>query len=99
MLVASLLAEEVGFEPTGLAPQQISSLRRYDHFGTPPHNSINFLDFRQLTFDTEDTSELRVASPSTSTPRPILVYKIAYSFCSHITAARYLNISCDLNEI
>lgn len=31
------LAEVVGFEPTRLSPQQISSLRRYDHFGTPPN--------------------------------------------------------------
>lgn len=31
------LAEVVGFEPTGLSPQQISSLRRCDHFGTPPY--------------------------------------------------------------
>ena len=31
------LAERVGFEPTGLSPQKISSLRRYDHFGTSPH--------------------------------------------------------------
>ena len=31
----SLLALAVGFEPTGHLPQQISSLRRYSHFGTP----------------------------------------------------------------
>ena len=31
------MAEVVGFEPTGLSPQQISSLRRCDHFGTPPN--------------------------------------------------------------
>ena len=31
------LAEVVGFEPTRLSPQQISSLRRCDHFGTPPY--------------------------------------------------------------
>ena len=31
------MAERVGFEPTwGLRPQQISSLRRYDRFGTSP---------------------------------------------------------------
>ena len=35
--IPNLLAEVVGFEPTGLTPQQISSLRRYDHFGTPPN--------------------------------------------------------------
>ena len=34
--LASHMAEEVGFEPTGLSSQQISSLRRYDHFGIPP---------------------------------------------------------------
>ena len=31
------VAEGAGFEPAGLAPQQISGLRRYDHFGIPPH--------------------------------------------------------------
>ena len=31
------MAERVGFEPTwGASPQQISSLRRYDRFGTSP---------------------------------------------------------------
>ena len=28
----------VGFEPTGLTPQQISGLRRYNHFGNHPQN-------------------------------------------------------------
>ena len=30
------LADSVGFEPTGLSPHQISSLRRYNHFGNYP---------------------------------------------------------------
>ena len=42
----SLLAEAVGFEPTGLTPQQISSLRRYDHFGTPPYLYIYIQTFK-----------------------------------------------------
>ena len=31
------MAGSVGFEPTGLSSHQISSLRRYDHFGNYPH--------------------------------------------------------------
>lgn len=38
----------VGFEPTGLTPQQISSLRRYDHFGTSPYYGFN--NYTSLSF-------------------------------------------------
>ena len=39
------LAERVGFEPTwGVSPQQISSLRRYDRFGTSPEEVKLYLE-------------------------------------------------------
>ena len=39
----------VGFEPTGLTPQQISSLRRYDHFGTSPYYSYQVANLITIT--------------------------------------------------
>lgn len=34
-----ITAVRVGFEPTGLAPQKISSLRSYDHLSTSPYGT------------------------------------------------------------
>ena len=37
----AILAEEVGFEPTGVVnSQMLSRQRRYDHFGTPPYKTV-----------------------------------------------------------
>ena len=45
------LAEEVGFEPTGVVnSQMLSRQRRYDHFGTPPYkNSLTSCLGREIT--------------------------------------------------
>ena len=35
--ILELMADGVGFEPTGLSPHQFSGLRRYNHFGNHPY--------------------------------------------------------------
>ena len=95
------MAERVGFEPTwGVSPHQISSLRRYDRFGTSPRASL--LGVNTVNNITDNISEsqlqtsgnkdpvIKSSTPGLKKPTQLLLTQIGQdtAFCLHAMIQR-----------